>query len=105
MDNKTSEAIENIEGLYETECTYNDLAGEGEDDHLHVEKWFCEKCMERKLKAILAKYKRMEEALKEIEWQQWGHQCYACTALKCEGHWPDCPIGKALVFDPLSDGK
>lgn len=39
------------------------------------------------------KYKK---ALEEIEWQANGHFCYVCTAEKCKGHWPDCPIGQAL---------
>lgn len=55
-----------------------------------------------KLRMIFQKYKRMEEALRDIEWLAHGHFCPVCTAEKCQGHFEGCQIGKALKFDPLS---
>lgn len=50
---------------------------------------------------LLAQLEAHREALEEIEWQSHGHFCYVCTAEKCKGHFPDCPIGKVLQSPPL----
>jgi hypothetical protein len=41
--------------------------------------------------------KRLKNLFREIEWQAHGHFCYVCVRAKCDGHSPECSIGKALA--------
>lgn len=118
--NKTSEATVNvcdfIKALFDSDC---DIPGVRNEDgvlianpetregHDWEEEWFCMTCFETKIRAVIERSKRMEEALQEIAKD--GQMIFGFGSTK-----ETLEVGKdlnskiklaqdTLAFDPLSE--